>query len=202
MEYRGLFNNGQLYPLSAYPAWLTDFGIYPINLLQATSPPVGTYTITFTKGGSPPTLDATLIIEVVPSLADSLTTCNKEGSICLVWITREGGRASYIFDQRKDTGGTLGESQTFDNSGKLKWLNRGKNYINKSIFKTGLSRNEVDLIESLRYSIQSWEYDLSTDTSTEIIITPENYNKYTTKDKLTEINIKYRIAEYKEVQNQ
>ena len=70
------------------------------------------------------------------------------------------------------------------------------------VYKTGLSNDEVDLIESLRYSIQAWEYSPDTDVSTPIMIDSESFNKYSTKMKMNEVRLRYRIATYKEVQSQ
>lgn len=63
---------------------------------------------------------------------------NLNTSICLVWINRDGGRSSSIFDQRRNYGNTLGEVKNFDNNGSLKTLYRGKIYDNKVVYKTGL----------------------------------------------------------------
>ena len=196
------FNKLDLYPISSLPAWIVATYSPFITKLTLTPTTVGTYTYYFTEGGSPPTADACLIIEVVNSLTDSITTCNNSDTITLVWITREGGRASYMFDQRKDFKGIVGDVKTFDNNGTVKYINRGKNFLYKVIYKTGISDEEVDLLESLRYSIQAWEYNATTDVSTPILLYSKSYDLYSTKTKLNEVNLKYRIATYKEIQNQ
>jgi hypothetical protein len=196
-----VFSGMQLYELTPLPAWIVIVG-NPILLLQYTPTVLGTYTYYFTEGGSPSIADACLIVEVVDSLTDSITTCNNSDTITLVWITREGGRASYMFDQRKDFKGIVGDVKTFDNNGTVKYINRGKNFLYKVIYKTGISDNEVDLLESLRYSIQAWEYNATTDVSTPILLDSNSYDLYSTKTQLNEVNLKYRIATYKEIQNQ
>lgn len=198
------FYQMELYELTSLPAWIViENPTQPyIEDLLITPIATGTYTYYFTLGGSPPAQDACLIIEVVDSLEDSVETCNNSNTKCIVWITREGGRASYLFDQRKNYGGTIGDGQTFDNNGSIKYLSRGKHFQTVTVFKTGLSNTEVDLLESLRQSIQAWEYNMDTDVSTPIILSPEGYEKYSTKSTLKEDQIKYRIATYKEVQSQ
>jgi hypothetical protein len=123
-------------------------------------------------------------------------------SKCLVWINREGGRSSYTFDQRKDFNEIIGESKTFDNNGSIKYINRGKNFDYITVYKTGISNTEVDLIESLRYSIQAWEFDVNTNTAIPIVLDSNSFSKYNTKNRMNEINLKYRIATYKLIQNQ
>lgn len=198
------FYNLELQEYSPLPSWIVpdNFGRSYIVTLTFTPTVLGTYTYYFTEGGSPPTLDACLIVEVVDSLTDSITTCNNSDTITLVWITREGGRASYMFDQRKDFKGIVGDVKTFDNNGTVKYINRGKNFLYKVIYKTGISDNEVDLLESLRYSIQAWEYNATTDVSIPILLDSNSYDLYSTKTQLNEVNLKYRIATYKEIQNQ
>lgn len=196
------FNLMELYDVTALPAWIVPYYNPYIKYLTLTPTILGTYTYYFTEGGSPPTLDACLIVEVVDSLTDSITTCNNSDTITLVWITREGGRATYLFDQRKDFKGIVGDFKTFDNNGTIKYINRGKNFVYKVVYKTGITDDEVDLLESLRYSIQAWEYNATTDVSTPILLDSNSYDLYSTKTQLNEVNLKYRIATYKEIQNQ
>ena len=198
-----VFPNMQLNTVTSLPAWIVpSISVTYIDYLTLTPTVTGTYTYYFTEGGSPPTLDACLIVEVVDSLTDSITTCNNSDTVTLVWITREGGRATYLFDQRKDFKGIVGDVKTFDNNGTIKYINRGKNFVYKVVYKTGITDDEVDLLESLRYSIQAWEYNATTDVSTPILLDSNSYDLYSTKTQLNEVNLKYRIATYKEIQNQ
>ena len=203
----GLFQKAQLYQYSTLPAWITKTlsgGFVGFILkLNVTPTTIGTYTYNFsTNLTSPPLPTHQLILEVVDSLTTPLTECYNSNDIIIIWINREGGRSSYIFNQRKDFGGNIGDSKTFDNNGIVKYFYKGKNFTNKVVYKTGISNNEVDLIESLRYSVQAWEYNPVTDVSTPILIDPNSYVKYNSKIKFNEISLKYRIAEYKEIQNQ
>ena len=212
--YGYIFMNKTVYSLSSYPTWITEstnfdgsvdtLTITPDVILgQVVAPTIGEYAYYFTLGGSHRAQDYCLIIEVVNSLTEQITVCDKSDNINLVWITREGGRASYIFDQRKDYGTNLGESKSYDNNGYLRFINRGKNFENKTVYKTGLSNDEVDYLESLKYSIQAWEYNSTTDTLIPIIInTDSSINKYSSKSKVNEVVIKYRLATYKNIQNQ
>jgi hypothetical protein len=196
------FNKLDLYPISSLPAWIVATYSPFITKLTLTPTTVGTYTYYFTESSSPPLTDACLIIEVVDSLTDLSETCSSSNNITLVWITREGGIATYIFDQRKDFKGIIGDVQTFDNNGTVKYINRGKNFIYKVVYKTGISDEELDLLESLRYSIQAWEHNPITRINIPILLDSNSYDLYSTKTKLNEVNLKYRIATYKEIQNQ
>ena len=198
------FNSLELYELTILPAWINIIPLTEpyIELLEIIPPTLGTYSYDFTLGGSPSNPDARLVVEVVDSLTTSLTTCNNSNAITLVWITREGGRASYIFDQRKDFSLDTGENKTFDNGGVLKYFERGKNLDVKTVYKTGLSNAEIDLIASLRTSIQAWEYDYVTDISTPILVNPDSFDLYSTKVNLNEITLRYSVAKYKIIQSQ
>lgn len=197
-----LFNKLELYSWSALPGWITE-NISPfITYLTLNPATTGTYTYYFTESSSPPAQDACLIIEVVDSLTDLAETCSSSNNITLIWITREGGIATYIFDQRKDYKGILGDTETFDNNGILKYFKRGKNFVYKQVYKTGLTNSEVDLLESLRYSIQAWEHNPTTGVNTPILLDSINYDLYAEKGQLNRVTLKYRIAEYKEIQSQ
>lgn len=198
------FDSFTIQLFSVLPAWITP-SYYVSGFLShlTVSPTItGTFTYYFTEGGSPSIADYEFIIEVVDSLTDSIETCSNSNTKCIVWITREGGRASCNFNQRKDFGGIVGQSQTFDNGGAIKYLTRGKVFSSVTVYKTGVTNTEIDLIESLRNSIQAWEYNSDTDVSTPILLDSDSYDKYSTKNKLSEIKLKYRIATYKQVQRQ
>lgn len=198
-----IFPGLELYELTPLPAWFIAGGFDPwITVCLITPPTTGTYTYYFDSGGSPYNQDACLIMEVVDSFVTSLTTCNSDDAINIHWVTREGGRASYIFNQRKDYGINIGESKTFDNNGSIKYISRGKYFDNRVVYKSGLTNTEVDLIESLRCCIQAWEWNPDTDVSTPVLFNSESFPKYNTKNKFNEVSLRYRIATYKEVQNQ
>jgi hypothetical protein len=200
-----LFHGLNLNALTLYPSWITESlnGGY-IDFLSLSSSPIttGEYTFYFTLGGSPPTTDACLIIEIVDSLTDSLEICNASTSKNIVWISREGGRCSYIFEQRVNYGVDPGQTNAFENNGGLKYTSRGKTYRAVTIFKTGMSRDEIDLFESLRLSIQAWEYDPITDTTVDIILDSKSFEKYNTNEEFYEVSIDYRYSKHINVQVQ
>ena len=146
-------------------------------------------------------IDRVWTANVSPTTA-RLTYFGANKTKCLVWINRQGGRSSSIFDTRVDYNEIIGESKQFDNNGSMKYFYRGKNFDYITVYKTGLTEAETDLIESLRYSIQVWEYDINTNVSTPILLDSSSFSKYNTKHRFNEITIKYRIAGYKEIQNQ
>lgn len=122
-------------------------------------------------------------------------------TICLVWLTRDGGRCSMVFDQRRDYGLETGDSKTFDNGRAINYTNRGKNFDTKSVYKSGITNDEADLIESLRTSIAVWEYDINLDICTEITLDASSFEKYNTKTRYNEIVIKYKLSNYKTIQS-
>lgn len=136
------------------------------------------------------------------TLSTSVNVFNTNTSICLVWLNREGGRSSMIFDQRKDYGLTAGEVKSFDNNTSIKYINRGKNFDNTTVYKSGISQDEILLIESLRTSIQVWEYDINTNSNKPIFVDSSSFNKFNTKNKFNEVSFKYRLATYKIIQSQ
>ena len=197
-----IFAGMELNVLTTLPVWIVAVGSPFISYLELTPTVNGTYQYYFTLGGSPPTEDALLIIEVVDSLTESLTTCTGTGDATLVWINRQGGRSSYTFNQRKDYEFRIGSPNTFDNNGTIKYTNRGKNFYAWTVYKTGITENEMTLITSLRSCIQAWFYDSSNDISTPIIIDNTSFKIGSTKEKLKEVSFSFRFADYQEIQSQ
>lgn len=156
------------------------------------------------KNATPPNLIVidTPHIGAITGTNNTVQTFNFDNSKCLVWINREGGRSNYIFDQRRNYDGVIGDVKQFDNGESIKYIDRGKNFDIITVYKSGISDEEVDLIESLRYSVQAWEFDINTNTSTPIVLDSNNYVKYTTKTNYNEVVLKYRIAKYKTIQTQ
>jgi hypothetical protein len=153
------------------------------------------------------TLPANIIIDTpyigAVSVADAYVyTYNATKAKTIIWINREGGRSSYTFDERKNYDGLIGANKQFDNGTELKYINRGKNFDYTTVYKSGISDDEVDLIESLRYSIQAWEFDINTNTATPIILDSDNYSKYNTKSNYNDVILKYRKSKYKIIQSQ
>lgn len=146
-------------------------------------------------------LDLTYSATITPS-THYVYTFNNNTSKCIVWINREGGRSSMVFDQRKDFGLTSGDNKIIDNNSALKYIDRGKNFDNTTVYKTGISEDEVLMIESLRTSIQAWEYDINTNTENLIILDSSSFPKFNTKNKFNEVSFKYRLANYKTIQVQ
>jgi len=202
-----VFHDMSLSAITSFPAWITPsyLGFPTINYLDVDTDvaALGTYSYYFTEnGGLPPSQDALLIIEIVDSLIESLDTCTGTGDATLVWINRQGGRSSYTFNQRKDYEFRIGSPNTFDNGGIIKYNNRGKNFYAWTVYKTGITDNEMTLITSLRTSIQAWFYAESNGVSTPIIIDNNSFKTGSTKEKLKEVSFSFRFADYQEIQSQ
>lgn len=201
-----LFSGLKLYELTTLPSWITKGGFDPwigfvsIDTLTVSE---GTYTYYFTLGGSPSIADACLIIEVVNSAITIpyIDNCNTNAKN-IMWITREGGRASYIFDQRKDYSVVAGGAVTYETiNNEVKYIDKGKVYDAVTVYKSGIRDVEVEYIASLRNSIQAWEYNETTDAFTPIIIEQDKFNTLSSKVKFNEVSFSYRYAKSKSYQN-
>ncbi len=205
-----LFHAMRLNNVTAYPSWITETltGFTPyIAFITLSDLPIteGEYTFYFTQigaPGSPPESSACLIIEIVESLTDELDICTDSNSKNIVWINREGGRSNYIFNERQDTSIDTGKPVTYENDSKLKYTYKGKGYKEITLYKTGMSRTEIDLFESLRLSIQAWEYNETTSVFTEIIFDPKSFDKYNTHEEFYEVSMTYRYSKHINVQVQ
>jgi len=205
-----LFSGLELYEYTPLPLWVapSNFGNPYIVLLDIdTSGKLGEYEFFFTLGGSPSLPDVKLIIEVLLDYFTYIQTCSSTSNITLVWLTREGGKASFIFDQRKDYGYTNSDSKVYETAnGATRKYAKGNVYKSFSVFKTGTTNNDVDYLSSLKNCLQAWIYDTSKDVSdssayTEIFIDENSFSTYSTKAGLNEVVINYRMSNKLNYQN-
>ena len=83
----------------------------------------------------------------------------------------------------------------------MKYINRGKVFDNVTVYKSGLTQNEIDYLSSLRNSIQAWEYNETTGELIPIVLKEDDYDTYNTKTNFYELSITYSYAKYKQIQN-
>lgn len=199
-----LFHGINLISTSSLPSWMTsntsDFG--QINYIDMSPTITGDFVLTFSSTHSPPITDTTLNIKVVDSFYDSTDTCFSSDSKCIVWITREGGRASMVFDQRIDFGIKSGESNTYENNSTLRYTTRGKVYNEVTLFKTGMTRDEIDLMQSMRMAIQAWEFIPDTGESLEVVFDNKSFEKFSTNEEFYETSITFRYGKNVNIQFQ
>lgn len=199
-----LFNGIDLVLTSSLPAWMTasTSGFSFVNYIDMSPTLTGDFVLTFSSTHSPPITDTTLYIKVVDSFYDTTDTCSGDDSKCIVWITREGGRASMIFDQRVNYGVDTGSTASYENNRMLRYIDKGKIYDTVTLFKSGMSRDEIDLMESFRTSIQAWEYKPDTNTCVEIFPDAKSFEKYNTNEEFYEASINFRYSKNKNIQFQ
>lgn len=126
--------------------------------------------------------------------------CDNQTNI--FWLNRTGGFENYIFTGVKTFEVDGGDSKSFITDKVLKYSEKTKIYNGKIVTTSSVPKSHVDKLDSLRQSIQAWEYDETTLTFTEIILDTTSYEKYTTKKKIFDVAIRYLYAEEITIQRQ
>ena len=160
---------------------------------------VGAYSFTFDLGGEEQTIE----INVNSCLTDFYDNCC-DNQCNIVWLNPEGGWQNYIFTGIKTFEVQQENGNTFKTSNKtIKWSER-KEVYEATICTTGnIPKAHVDYIDSLRYAIQAYLYNPTTSAfDIPILIDSESFTKYTSRQKLFDIAIRFIKAKEIQVQKQ
>lgn len=181
---------------SLLPVWFvnnTDVGGYS-TYFEITPPLDGTYTYNVDVYLiDEPTKAGTAIITItVEDILNNIEICCTD-PINIVWLNRQGGRANYIFTQRKDFKVDIGKSPTFISNGIIKYSERRGVYDGLVVYATGLSQDEVDYLDTLRYAIQAWRFNTD-NTFSPILLDSTGFTKYNTKENMYEVVISFIYA--------
>lgn len=188
------------------PAWFvetTDLNGYS-SYFTITAPVAGTYTYqveawniatnTFIEF-------AELTLNVGETFED-IDNCCSDNNVNIVWLNRQGGRANFIFTQRKDFKVEIGKTSTYISNDIKRFSEINGVYNGKVVYSTGLTQSQVDYLDTLRYGIQAWEFNQTTLEFKPILIDIGSFTKYTTKEKMYELSISYIYAEQLNIQTQ
>ncbi len=199
----GLFPNGeQLINNSTLPAWITNNTIGSYTQFWSLSPTsTGTYYynasayLRNTYQG-----DAAITVVVVDSLYEEIDNCCSDQNVNIVWLNRQGGRGNFIFTQRRDFKVNIGDKKTYITKDIKRYSEINKVYNATTVYATGLSLNQIDFLDTLRYSIQAWVF--VNEVFIPIILDVESFDKYNTKENMYDISITFNYAEQLNIQRQ
>jgi hypothetical protein len=199
----GLFPNGeQLIINSTLPAWITNNTINSYTQYWSLAP---TSTGTFYYNASAYLRNtfegaAAITVIVVDSLFEEIDNCCSDENVNIVWLNRQGGRGNFIFTQRKDFNVEIGKKSTYLTND-IKRYSEIKNVHNGfKVYSTGLILNQIDFLDTLRYSIQCWQY--INGVFIPLILDIGSFEKYNTKENMYEISMNFLYAERLNIQRQ
>lgn len=199
----GLFPNGeQLIINSILPAWITNNTINSYTQFWSLAPTsVGTYYYNASAYLRNTFQGAALItVIVVESLYEEIDNCCSDENVNIVWLNRQGGRGNYIFTQRKDFSVEVGKTNTYL-SYDIKKYSEIKNVHNGfKVYAKGLSKNQIDFLDTLRYSIQCWQF--INGVFIPLILDIGSFEKYNTKENMYEVTMNFVYAERLNIQRQ
>jgi hypothetical protein len=111
------------------------------------------------------TIYNTLDEEQTASVQITTTNCYEEVDECLgyplnvFWLNPEGGFSSYVFNAKKIFGVDIGDSKTYKDADLITRYSNINNIYDTVIQASGfIDETHVDLLKSLRYSVQAWVY--------------------------------------------
>jgi hypothetical protein len=199
----GLFPNGeQLIINSTLPAWITNNTIGLYTQYWSLSPTsTGTYyynASAYLRNSFQGAASITVI--VVDSLYEEIDNCCSDENVNIVWLNRQGGRGNFIFTQRKDFNVEIGKKSTYLTND-IKRYSEIKNVHNGfKVYATGITKNQIDFLDTLRYSIQCWQF--VNGVFIPLILDIGSFEKYNTKENMYEISMNFLYAERLNIQRQ
>jgi hypothetical protein len=189
---------------STLPAWFVDNTIFGYSSYWQITPPLdGTYTyeVDVYSLDEPTQVGTGTITLNVADQYENVNNCCSDENVNIVWLNRQGGRSNFIFTQRKDFNVDVGGTTTFVTNNIKKFSEIRDVYDGAILYSTGLSKNAVNYLDTLRYTIQAWIFN-SDNSFTPIIIDVGSFTKYTTKEKLYEVQISFQYATRLNIQKQ
>lgn len=131
-----------------------------------------------------------------------------ENLILLTWLTREGGWAYFAFFGKTTFTIKIPDGKTFVQSDYVKRYNERPEVYNGKVATSGsISELLLDLIESLKYSVQVYEIKNPFTGSLQptlipIVIDAEDFIKKKTGDRFFDVSVKYIYADRVQIQTQ
>lgn len=128
--------------------------------------------------------------------------CGQECDIA--WFSRYGGWQSYKFKGVKTFEYRLGDVSTFKDFSRILKTSSIKDVYYGTICTSGnISRTEADYLDSLRYSIQAYLYNSVTgEWDIPIDLDKKSWVKYSSRDKLFDVAVRFIHAEEIIIQSQ
>jgi hypothetical protein len=194
----GVVSNFQNLP--AFVITYNSFGGGKGYVISAGS--VGTYQFTFdiTPAGGGATETYYVDILIANCIESTFENCCDD-QCNIVWLNREGGFQNYIFTGIKTFEVESGDAETYKDFGRVIKYSEKKDVYSGMICTTGnIPRTHVDYIDSLKISIQAW---LIRDGGyTPILLDVGSFVKYTSREKLFDVRVRFIMAQEIVIQSQ
>lgn len=207
--------NGRLMPDGSYDLsvpWFFDFNAFPIGSCGWSFSPTGvaageTYIFSFTttnKDGS----ETEYLIKVVfvSYCAVEIDNSGCKDAKAVTWLTREGGWANYTFTGKRTFEVTIPEAKTYKNADYIIRNNsRSGVYTGELVAAYVKTQAELDLIESLKYSVQAYavtQSDTGANVYTPILVQDGDFTKRKTGEKRWDVSVKFIYATELQIQSQ
>lgn len=163
----------------------------------------GTYTANFTVWQDVPnvgeSIDYQVIVHVLSDDECSELYDNCCDGINIQWLNQVGGMQNYYFNGVKTFEVSQENAKRYIDYNKIaRYSDRGNVYNGMIVSTKAVPQSHVDLLDSLRYSIQA--YENRDDVLYPILIDPESYTKYKSKDKKFDVYLKFIYADPVKIQ--
>lgn len=198
--FNGLLNTDGSY--STEPVWFSQVNDYPAqDTFWLMTPPNdgNTYRFSWTANNADGSEDE-YVVELVNLAACSEIVSVKDcNETLIVWLNREGGWSQFYFTGKTTYEVQIPDGKTYINSDFVqRYFDRGKVYRGELLTTGDIPVNALDLMESLKYSLQAYKVDYSNPLDIKyipILLQDGDYTKRKTGDKIFDVSVKMIYAQ-------
>lgn len=202
--------NGLVTPsgYTTVPVWFSQVNDYPTQdtFWLMTPPNDGeTYRFSWTANNTDGS-ETEYIVELV-----NLTACTTDITVrncnetLLVWLNREGGWSYFYFTGKTTYDVTIPDGKTWINGNTIRYFDRAKVYKGELLTTGSIPQDALDLMESLKYSVQVYKIDYSDSDFVKhipVLVQDGDYTKRKTGEKIFDVAVKIIYADEIVIQGQ
>ena len=190
------------------PAWFTQVNAFPLHdIFWLMTPPEDgvTYRFSWTANNSDNTTDEYIVELIQLSNCNTNITVKNCNDTLLAWLNREGGWSYFYFTGKTTYSVTIPEGKTWIRDNVIRYFDRSKVYRGELLTTDSIPQDALDLIESLKYSVQVYKVDFSDIQFIKLIpvlLEDGDYTKRKTGEKIFDVSVKIIYAEEVVIQGQ
>jgi len=161
-----------------------------------------------------------LIVNILPSpinvaaqnCFNTYNNCCLPGGVHIQWLNQVGGMQNYYFNGVRTFEVSQEDSRNYiDYNNISRYSDRGEVYQGETVSTKAIPKSHVDLLDSLRYSIQAYVVETVTDnpnfgTGFKILnpirISPDSFTKYKSNEKKFDVYLNFIYADPVKIQTQ
>ena len=199
--FNGVLNEDGTY--STEPVWFTQVNDFPLYdtfwLMTPPSESGTTYRFSWTANNTYGTTNEYIVELIMLAACSEDVTVRDCNETLIVWLNREGGWSQFYFTGKTTYEVQIPDGKTYINSDfVLRYFDRSKVYKGELLTTGSIPQSALELMESLKYSLQAYKVDYSNPLDIKyipILLQDGDYTKRKTGEKIFDVSVKMIYAQ-------